>query len=105
MNKKGVLKNFIENNMGEILREKLSADEFKAVIQGIFMIMEEASAGKIANVYDAIDLVDKFQKKLDCEGCKEIKNLSQAIEDKENIISIQRRIIDNSAMPFLKVVE
>lgn len=105
MNKKEVLKSFIENDMGDILRDKLSPEEFNAIMQGIFMVMQEVSAGRITNVYDVLDMANKFLKKPDCEGCIKIKDLSQSIDDKQNIINIQRRIIEDNTMPFLKIAE
>lgn len=88
MNKKEVLKSFIENDMGDILRDKLSPEEFKAVIQGIFMVMQEVASGNITTVYDAMDMANKFLKKPDCEGCKEVQQLTRLLDAQDKVISL-----------------
>lgn len=98
MNNKEI-KYFIEHEMGEVLREKLSAEEFAAVIQGIIMIMEEASSGKITNVYDAMELLSVFKK-----PDSKVEELKKAINDKERIITLQKEIMDTNNIIPLRIV-
>lgn len=101
MDKIDQLKVFIEKEMGEILREKLSADEFNAVLISINMLLEEVSAQKPTTIYDTRELAEALRR--NCEGCSKIKNLNQAVGDKEKIISIQRELMEMNNVTPLRI--
>lgn len=88
MKKKRGLKKFIEQDMGNILREKLSPEEFNAVMQGIFMVMDEVAAGNITTVYDVMDMAARFTKP-PCSGCKELEQLTRLAEAQDRLIKLQ----------------
>jgi hypothetical protein len=84
MNKRELLKNFIEQEMAGVLKEKLSPEEFDSVMLGLNMILEES----VDNVYDAIELANKLM-------LSESENslLKKAVDNKDQVIKMYRKNI------------
>lgn len=89
---------FVEKMFSEVLADRVSQEDFNAILLGVNMIIEEVTAGRISSVYDAIDLAEKIQKppvvkcNHDCNNCIEVNILRKLSHDKDYIINTWRKV-------------